>query len=210
MTGRPRRRDVRPDHTGRSRTTPEGLTGPARPRPPWPPHRLTGHSPAIVPFFLRARSRPEDVPRACAQARLRFNPRKVRFRASLPSKLKTASRSPRRAVSVSEGGEIDGEIRLEAGAEARKSICNNAQCLLTRSKSCIPPRVGGHTPTGEPACGLLMGTWSTDITRTFMCTSSHARRCSAPSLGPPTHEIRLPSPGLREAFSTIDPLSGGR
>ena len=75
-----------------------------------------------------------------------------------------------------------------------------------------------YTSTGRPAyppgCAGLratMGNWSTDITRTIMCVSSHAcARVSPLSRPASTHEYRLASPGLREALSTHDPLREGR
>jgi hypothetical protein len=65
-------------------------------------------------------------------------------------------------------------------------------------------------PHGWVRLRAIMGTRSTDITRTCMCVSSHVGPCSTTLPAPAsTHELRLTSPGLREAFSTHDPLVRG-
>jgi hypothetical protein len=75
-----------------------------------------------------------------------------------------------------------------------------------------------YTSTGRPVyppgcAGLraIMGNWSTDITPAGMCYPSHVggRVLRLPHTAT-THEHRLASPGLRKAFSTHDPLLGGR
>jgi len=50
---------------------------------------------------------------------------------------------------------------------------NIPKCLLTRSKSCIPPGVGGH-PLWVRRPSSQMGNWSTDIAATRLCLAAQA------------------------------------
>lgn len=54
---------------------------------------------------------------------------------------------------------------------------NIAKCLLTHTKSCIPPRVGGHPPwMRRPAS--QMGNWSTHTTCIRLCLPAQATTAS--------------------------------
>ena len=83
---------------------------------------------------------------------------------------------PGRPTEPGEGGSCSPR-RSQAPSHARTRRRNIAQCLLTPTKSCIPPRVDRHTPPGAPVCGLRWG---------LGAPTSHGRPCAI-------HHMRTPA-----------------
>ena len=76
-----------------------------------------------------------------------------------------------------EGRTVDPGCRQASAAALGRRRRNIAQCLLTPTKSCIPPRVDRHTPPGAPVCGLRWG---------LGAPTSHGRPCASSTCARPS------------------------